>query len=441
MKENYVRILETDVAVLGAGTSGLCAAIEAAREGMQVVLIEGSDRLGGIMSVCQGMPLGCGYPCQKSVGGIFKEYIDSLMAQDPPAAWIRLLPDSAYGWDVYYNQDIAMAKFYQMLEDAGVHLILRAYTGEVMMDKDEVAGIEYHDVLGTSLLKAKVYIDCTGNGDIAARAGVPYEVGDEQGHMMAGTLTFIMANVDTDAAFPTQDKECHNFQADELVESGAIPEGIKTIYYTRNANPGQVFFNWAMAREVDGLDPESILQGSNKARKYILALADYLRKNVPAFKNAYLDRIGPLVGIRDTRRFEGMYYLTEQDLMSRKKFPGSGIVCCDNVFDEAGRGADGAVTHDSIVTVKNSDYYQIPFETLVPKKIRNLMFAGRIMSADARAMTSSRGMASCMIMGQATGAASVMAIHNHTAVQEVSPAEVVKKLQQLGVAGLGDEAL
>lgn len=441
MEGKYIQIIEPDIAVLGAGTAGLCAAIEAAREGMKVVLVEGSDRLGGVMSVCQGMPLGCGYPLQKSVGGIFKEYVDKLFAQEPPAAWIRLLPNSPYGWDVYYNQDIAMALWYQMLEDAGVKLILRAYTGEVMMDGDQITSVEYHDMTGTSLIKAKIFLDCTGNGDIAARAGVPYEVGDDQGRMMAATMTFIMANVDMDAAFPTDDKECHNFQADELVAAGLIPEDIKTIYYTRNANPRQVFFNWAMARDVDGLDPESILDGSSKARKYILALADYLRKNVPAFKNAYLDGIGPWTGIRDTRRFEGMYYLTEADLMAHKKFPESGIVCCDNVFDEAGRGNDGAVTHDSIVEVKNSDYYCIPFETLVPKKVKNLMFAGRTMSADARAMTSARGMASCMIMGQATAVASVIAIKSNQAVQEVCPRDVVKKLQELGVAGLGGEPL
>lgn len=441
MREKYVQTMEVDVAVLGAGTAGLCAAIEAAREGKKVVLVEGTDRLGGVMSVCQGMPLGCGYPCQKSVGGIFKEYIDKLMAQDPPAAWIRLLENSPYGWDVYYNQDIAMSLFYEMLEDAGVHLILRAYTGEVMMDGDKVAGIEYHDMTGTSLIQAEIYLDCTGNGDIAARAGVPYEIGDDQGRMMAATMTFIMSNVDTEAAFPGEDKESYNFQAEELVKCGAIPEGIQTIYYTRNANPGQLFFNWAMSREVDGLDPESILEGSSKARKHILALADYLRKNVPAFKNAYLDGMGPWTGIRDTRRFEGMYYLTEEDLMAHKKFPESGIVCCDNVFDEAGRGEDGDVTHDSIVTEKNSDYYCIPFETLVPKKIKNLMFAGRTMSADARAMTSSRGMASCMIMGQAAAVASVIAIDRKLAVQKVYPGDVVQKLQELGVAGLGGKPL
>jgi hypothetical protein len=440
MNKNYNRVIQTDIMVAGAGTAGLCAAIEAGRRGHDVYLIEATDRLGGIMSVCQGMPIGCGYPCQKSIGGIHKEFINRLMKMDPPAAWIRLLPKSVFGWDVYYNQDLAMYTFYEMLEEACVHLILKAITGDVEIVDNVIKSVEYHDMTGTNLIKAKIYIDCTGNGDVSCRAGVPYDLGDEKGQLMACTLSFIMSNVNYDAAFPTEDKEVHIVDGSILVDLGIISEDCRNILYSRTANPGQVYFNWSRIRGVNGLDPDNVLAATNQARKSIVEVSKFLRKTAAGFENAYLDGIGPLIGIRDTRRFEGMYRLTKQDLLDGKKFDDSGIVCSSNAIDDVARGMNGKFINDPIGE-KNVKYYRIPFGTLVPQKVKNLMFAGRLLSSDSRAVASARGMGSCMGMGQATGVASSIAIMKNIVVQDIAPREVVDELKKVGVVGLGNEKL
>lgn len=440
MSDKYYRVIETDVMVAGAGTAGLCAAIQAAREGNEVYLLEMTNVLGGVMSTCPGMPLGCGYPCLKNIGGLFEEFYQRLMSYDPPAGYLRIMPRKVFGWDIYYNQDMAMHTFYEMLEEAGVHLLLNTITGNAIMDGDRIAGVEFHNINGTSLIKAKIYIDCTGNGDVAYRAGVPYECGNEKGELMTSTMSFVIANVDMEKAIDPEDGENGYVDLKELVDKGILQPETRKLQYSRMVEPGRVFINLLRERGVNPLDPEDMVKRSNIARRRIIEIYKYLRKNVPGFENSYLNGIGPLLGIRDTRRFEGMYRLTMEDILNGEKFNDSGIVCCDNPLDNVGRGLDGEIQYISIGE-KGTHYYRIPFGTLVPKKVNNLMFAGRLLSSDYMAMSSARGMGSCMAMGQATGVASGIAIRENISVQDIKPSDVVKRMQECGIIGLGEEKL
>jgi hypothetical protein len=386
------------------------------------------------------MPLGCGYVCCKSAGGLFQEYADRLLAYDPPAAYLRIMPRKDFGWDYYYNQDMAMHVFFEMLEEANVHVILNAITGNVFTDGDKITGVEYHDMTGTNLVEAKVFIDCTGNGDVAYRAGVPYDLGNEKGEFMTYTMSFILGNADPQKVIDPADGENGYMDTKDLVAQGIIAPECKHLQFSRMVEPGRFFVNFLRERGVDGLDPDDMVKRSNEARRKVIAIYQYIRKNVPGFENSYLDGVGPLLGVRDTRRFEGMHRLTEQEIRDAEKFDDSGICCCDNPIDEVGRAINGELKYIHL-GVRNQFYYRIPFGCFVPKKVKNLMFAGKLLSSDAMAQASARGMGTCMLMGQATGLASGIAIKKNIAVQDIIPTEVLEGMQRCGVAGIGKEEL
>jgi hypothetical protein len=443
MSKEYYRILKTDVLVVGGGTAGLCAAIQAGREGNKVILLEMTNRLGGVMSTCPGMPLGCGYVCCKNAGGLYKEYCDRLLALDPPAAYLRIMPRKDFGWDYYYNQDMAMYMFYEMLEEAHVHTLLNAISGDVRMEGDKISGVEYHDMTGANLIEAKIYIDCSGNGDVAYRAGVPFDMGNGKGEFMTYTMSFVLGNADPQRVIDPADGENGYMDCKDLIAQGVVAPETKNLQFSRMVEPGRFFVNFLRCRGVNGLDPDDMVKRSNEARRQIIKIYQYIRKNVPGFENSYLDGVGPLLGVRDTRRFEGMHRLTEEEVRNGEKFNDSGIVCCDNPIDEVGRGtstATGALTYIHL-GVRNQFYYRVPFGSLVPKKVKNLMFAGKLLSSDIRAQASARGMGTCMIMGQAAGLASGIAISKGIDVQDIVPSEVVKGMQKRGVIGLGEEKL
>jgi hypothetical protein len=161
-------------------------------------------------------------------------------------------------------------------------------------------------------------------------------------------------------------------------------------------------------------------------------VAQFLRRDVPGFEQAHLAQLSPSVGVRETRKLEALTRVTGADLARATKFA-DGIVCCDNPIDDVMRG-DAGMTHDAIVAAGR--HYTIPFRALVPRGVENLMFAGRILSADPVAFASVRGMPQCMAMGQATGTAAALALRDGVAVQDIDTGELVAALTRQGVHGL-----
>ncbi|MFD0981500.1 FAD-dependent oxidoreductase [Tropicimonas aquimaris] len=419
---------QADVLVIGGGTAGFGAAVAAGRQGLRVTLLEATTKIGGVMASCPGMPWGGGYPSDRIIGGLIEELLDRLASMEPPAAEKRVCTLENFGPEIVYDHDLATLAMFDMLEEAGVRVRLGAIALEPQMEGNQIRSIACCDRTGPFTVEAKIVIDCSGDGDISAKAGVPYTLGDDSGNMMAVTISFHMVGVDWARAFADPDPYFQKYAA-RGVADGRLHADLAKLYLMRGFHDGTVFCNSVHLRGVDGTDPLAVSAATQEGRRRCLHLAKFLRSDVPGFERAHMSMLSPISGIRETRKLQGIYRLKGEDIAQARKFS-DGIVACDNPIDEVMR-AEAAMTHDAATAA--GEYYTIPFSSLVPAEIVNLMFAGRILSADPVAFASVRGMPQCMAMGQATGSAAALAIRNRVKVQNVSHDDLVRSLSDQGV--------
>lgn len=423
---------KTDVLVIGGGTAGFGAAVAAGRQGLDVTLLEATTKIGGVMAFCPGMPWGGGYPMDRIVGGLIEDLTERLMAMSPPAAEKRACTLENFGPEIVYDHDIATLTMFEMLEEAGVRVRLGAMALSPNMENKKIASVECCDRHGPFTIESKIVIDCSGDGDISAKAGVPYVLGDESGNMMAVTISFHMIGVDWDAAFADPDPYFTKFAAKGIAEDRLHPDLAK-LYLMKGFHQSTVFCNSVHVRGVDGTDPVAVGAATQEGRRRCHQLAKFLQSDVAGFERAHMSMLSPTSGVRETRKLQGVIRVTGVDLARATKFP-DGIVSCDNPIDDVMR-SDGGMTHDA--AIEKGSYYTLPFRALVPEAVKNLMFAGRIISADATAFASVRGMPQCMAMGQATGTAAALALENRCSVQEVDTKLLVAELTKQGLNRLG----
>lgn len=430
------RRISTDVLVIGGGTAGFGAALGAAQHGARVRLVEGTSKIGGVMAFCPGMPWGGGYPTGRSIGGVFGALTDRLSAMQPPKAEVRASTLENFGYEVIYDHEAAVFTMFQMLEDAGVEVHLNTYVGSPVMAENRIQSVACTDRTGPFTIEAAMVIDCSGDGDMSAKAGVPFTVGDGRGNMMGVTLSFSMLNAPWKTVFAKGDPY---FEAEARagIAAGRLHPDLAKLYLMRGFHRNTVFCNSVHIRGVDGTDPQHVARATQEGRRRCHQLANFLIECVPGFEKARMAELGPTVGVRETRKLEAMHRMLARDLAAGVK-PLDGIVACDNPIDDVMRGG-ADMTHDAIVAA--GDYYTIPFRSLVPKKIENLLFAGRLVCADPAAFASVRGMPQCMAMGQAAGTAAALAMASGTAVQALDAAQIVSALMAQGVRGIGGEGL
>ena len=422
------RVQTADVLVIGGGTAGFGAAIAAARRGAKVGLLEGTSKIGGVMAFCPGMPWGGGYPVGSTIGGIFEELTSRMVNLNPPAALVRHSTLENFGAEVIYDHEAATFTMFEMLEEAGVSVHLNTIAGAPTLEGNRIVAVEAYDRRGPLTLRPRMVIDCSGDGETAAKAGVPYTVGNGSGDMMGVTLSFTMINADWEKVFAEDDPYFERYAAVGIAEGRLHPDLAK-LYLMKGFHEGAVFCNTVHIRGVDGTDPAAVARATQEGRRRCRQVANFLTSSVPGFERARMTDLGPTVGVRETRRLEAMHRITGQEIARATKFE-DGIVACDNPVDDVMRG-DGAMTHEA--AVGKGAFYTIPLRTLIPKAVENLLFAGRLICADAVAFASVRGMPQCMAMGQAVGITAAMALEKHCSVQAVDHREVVAALVSDGI--------
>lgn len=426
-----------DVIVAGGGPSGIIAAQAAAEDGLKVALIESRSFLGGNLTI--GLPI-LGFLGQKGnqiISGLPQKFIDRLSAKDAAS---KHRPCPLHMSITLIEPEEVKTTAMEMLRECGVDVFLYTCCTGVIMDENRLMGVIIESKAGREVMLSKVTIDCTGDADVAYRAGVPCEKGNEQGGMQPPTLMFSMGNVDTEKLRFSIANEPQTYSTDiippdyfgrneqyvvvglrnlvrQAREKGLSIPADRTIVIT-GIKKGEAWINMTRVNGVDGTDPVSLTKGEELARQQMTDIIKYLIHYVPGFENAYLLRIAPFLGIRETRRIIGKYVLNRDDILSCARFDDAVAVASYPLDIHHPVGGDCTLEH-------SGDCYDIPYRTLVPQNVENLLVAGRSISTTHEAMSAIRVMAPCMAMGEAAGRAAKLAVRDGVPPSKVN----IKKLQ------------
>lgn len=382
-----------DVIVVGGGPSGCAAATAAAREGAKVLLIEGTGALGG-MGTSGLLNAWCPFTDKEKI--IYKGIAEKVFLESkkgvPHAKGNDWIPINTEHLKVVYDD---------LVTSEGVSVLFFSTMAAVEMKrKGVVDAIIVANKAGLTAYKAKVFIDCTGDGDLATWAGADFEIGDDKGGVQEGTLCFSLSNID-----PYEFSligSVHSNRKDgpiyKMLASGKY-ELIKDNHINdKYAGPGYLMFN-AGHVTVNSTDPVSLSSAMMEGRKIARQIHEGLAEFEPkTFAASYLAATGALMGIRESRRIKCDYTFTLKDWLDRKEFD-----------DGIGRNAYYIDVHKSDATkyprYEKGESHGIPFRALLPVGLKNVFVAGRCISADHYAHGSLRVMPPCLVTGEAAGVA------------------------------------
>lgn len=419
---------EVDVLVLGGGPAGVAASVCAARQGASVMLVEQLGNVGG-MSTSGLMSHWTG----NTKGGFFEEILKRTA---------DLSDSESYGFNgsprQIINPERLKTEYLNMLDEAGVVLRLYTFVSNVIMKDGAVAGAILESKSGREAVYAKVTVDCTGDGDAAAKAGAEYILGrEEDGVMQPATIMFKVGGVDYDrAVFPGKFEDHIQIPEGDIQELGEehlpFPAGHVLLY--RASLPGVVTCNMTNCIGINGTKAEDLVRATLICRNQMQPIVEFLRNYVPGYENCYLLDSGAFLGIRETRHFKGVKVITEQDIESARVFPDWAVTNAAFNFDihnMTGNGLDETGEQDAF---RQSEGYTIPYGCLVPEKVDGLLLAGRCISGTHMAHANFRAMPICANMGQAAGIAAALCVKANQQPRQLNVDELQKVLMDHGVS-------
>lgn len=422
-----------DVVVLGGGPAGIAAAVSAARAGSSTLLIERYGFLGG-MGTAAGVTNFCGLHAnvhgkiQKVVHGV----ADDLLARIAALGGLND-PHLIFGKIAAQAYDTAAYKIAadDLMAAAGVEVLFHALAaGVVMHSPDHVQALLVETKSGRVAIRARAFVDCSGDGDLAAWAGAAFDKGDGAGNMLYPSTMFRVNGVDAARAgeawktIPPLMQEAEAAGRYQFPRKGAIVRPQKSgiewrVNVTQLAN--------ADGQAMDGTDARELSQAESLGRRQIAEVARFL-KEVPGFENCYIVDIAPQVGIRETRRVHGHYMLTESDVLDCASF--------DDTIGVNGWPLElhvkGDVEFRWPQIPESRGFNQLPYRMIVPPGFDNLWMAGRCASMTHEAQSAARVTGACFVMGQAAGTAAHMALQDGTSAQHIDVARLQNQLEAAG---------
>jgi hypothetical protein len=406
-------IMEADVVVVGGGPAGVGASVGAARAGMSTLLIEKYGYLGGSHTV-GAIGAFCGHFAQQpqpvSIARGMNHQLIRKLEQDngvtAPQNWQNtyLLP---------YDHFQLKLTLDEMIEENKVQVLYHSIVVDAIQHENEIKGVIIENKSGRQAIRAKRFIDCSGDADLAAHSGAPFQFG-ELSKRQFPTLMFRMMNVDVPKVRSISPREIEE-KMDEAASAYGLERKYGWIFYT--PRPGEVILNMTKitieGRPVDGTNVKELTLGEFIGRKQVKAYASFLQKYIPGFKNATIEATGSQIAVRESRLIDGEYQLTKEDVLTCRKFD-DGIARSAWPFEvHAGEKA-------KVIPFNAGDgMYEIPYRCLIPKTIDSLLVAGRCLSAQQSAHSSARTWAICMEEGEAAGIAAALSIRNDKKLRDL----------------------
>jgi hypothetical protein len=439
-----------DVLVVGGGPAGLGAALGAAEAGADVVLVERHAFLGGNATAALVMPLmsfhtqrGAPAPGRAAdlmpqdhgpgdavVQGVLRRLLERLHA-----AGGSLRPSEQTGYVVPFDPEIFKLVALDLLDEAGVHVLLHAFATGVI-GAPRLDGVVFETKSGPIVILARAVVDATGDGDIAALAGAPFDIGREGDDLVQPmTLMFRMVEFERTAfaayrqAHPDQWRGVHGLW--DLVRqasaAGELALSREDILFFGTPHERELSVNSTRVTGVLGTSVWDLTRAEWQARRQMRQIAAFLRKYVPGFEHAYVAQSGVTIGVRETRRVTGDYALTAQDILGAHKFDDAiarGTYPID-IHNPQGKGT-------LLMRLPAGEWYDIPLRCLLPQRVDRLVVAGRCISGTHEAHSSYRVMPIAMATGQAAGTCAALAARAGKAVRAVPARDVQHELRRQG---------
>ncbi|MBX3239909.1 MAG: FAD-dependent oxidoreductase [Chitinophagaceae bacterium] len=451
-----------EVLVVGAGPAGIGAAISAARNGAKVMLLERYGFLGGNLTIAMVNPMFTFHDIKgrQVIRGIAGELVDRL---------IQLKSSHGHVSDLTFD-NASMTPFdpegmkyllFEMVREAGVELLLHTWAVGVVKEGTKVTSVIIENKSGRQVINPQYVIDCSADADIATMAKAPFVKGrKEDGAMQPVTLFFRIGGIEMNKLrlwmkanrellkdSPT-DEEIDSSEAiaflglKELVkkgmENGEFPkEAAPRILFYQLPLEGQIAVNATRLQGIDGTDARDLTRAEIETRMQAWEIHKFLQKYVGGFENSFILDTGVQVGVRETRHITGDYELTEEDVLSNRAFE-DGIACGTFAIDI--HPPEG---EQQVFTGSGKAVYEIPYRSLIPQGLDNVLVAGRAISATHNAFGSARVMATCMGIGQGAGVATALLLKDKLPTRQVDVALLRKKLEEQGqyLLGMTDDTM
>jgi len=400
-----------DIVVAGGGPAGVAAAIAAARMGADVTLVERYGFLGGMATAGFIFPFMSHYAGDRPViAGIWGELLDAL------ARYLYGYKASTHIAGIrHFCFDVEGVKqiWLRLCLAAGVKLRLHTYISDALQEDDRVTGIVTHSKSGREELSAAVVIDATGDGDVAARAGVPCVIGRTQdGLVMPMSLHFRMAGVDMQR-MPAREEINALYARDKA--AGLLTNPRENVLWFDTPHPDQVHFNTTRLLKFLGTDRDDLTAAEIAGQQQVQEMVAWLTATVPGFERAWLLMTGAQVGVRETRRIIGEHVITEEELINLTHYPDA-IALSAYPVDIHNPAGSGTI----IKEVPFGACYTIPYRAMVPRQIEGLLVAGRPISATHEAHAATRIQPVAAATGQAAGTAAVLALREGVPLRQLN---------------------
>jgi hypothetical protein len=439
-----------DVLVVGGGNAGCAAALAAARCGARTLLIERYGFLGGTATASMVGPWMTFHSgSDRIVGGIAEEIVERLVARGASPGHV---PDASdyVATITPFDPEAHKALLFEMMTEAGVSLLLHAYFLDALCEDGAVRGVGVATVGGRRTYEAALTIDASADAYVAASAGVGLQQGDERGRVQPASLMFRLSHVDLAetaaylrarpdqmrSSLPVAERDAHALTAvaglydlwQNARERGAVDVPRELVSFFATPYPDEVTVNMTRVVDIDPLDPDDLTRAEVEARRQVMQLFDFFRRDVPGFARARLAATATQIGIRESRRIVGAYTLTRDDVLQARTFDDA-VARSAYPIDIHNPSGSGTTTH----RLPPGASYEIPYRCLVPERVEALLVAGRCISTTHEALASTRLTPTVMTLGQAAGTAAVLAVRSGARPRDVDAAALRAQLVADGV--------